>query len=175
MIMEAIGVRFAVHDRERFANLQTLFGALKNDKDAGAFRDPEAWKSLVPDDVKPKFTWPSEESRKAYLAHRPPIIIGEPSDQLGAVWDFYRVFESVEEAEYELLACELVDSETAEMRINPSAYPYGGIGPFIALAEAYGFRILGVNEYGKYQSREELIGEKVKTVSLREKPWWQFW
>ncbi len=51
----------------------------------------------------------------------------------------------------------MISDDMAEMRINPHAYPYGGLGPFIALAEAFGFTILGVNEYGKYQSREELL------------------
>jgi len=96
--------------------------------------------------------------------------IGEPSDQLGAIWDIYRVFESIEEGDYELLTCELVAPETAEIHINPNGYPYGGIGPFIALAEAFGFRVLGVNEYGKYQSREELTCELTKPVSHTEKP-----
>lgn len=52
----------------------------------------------------------------------------------------------------------MVEDGIAEMRIDPHAYPYGGVGPFIALAEAFGFRVLGVNEYGEYQSREELLG-----------------
>jgi len=154
--MEAFGIRFTVQNLERFASLQTLFAALKQDKESGTFRDPGAWKALVPDDIKINFTWPTAEARNVWLADRPVIIIGDPSDQLGTTWDFYRVFESVEEGDYALLTCELVDSTTAEIRIDPFAYPYGGVGPFIALAEAYRFRVIGVNEYGKYQSREEL-------------------
>jgi hypothetical protein len=41
--------------------------------------------------------------------------------------------------------------------IEPHAYPYGGIGPLIALAEAFGFTVLGVNEYGKYERRAQLL------------------
>ena len=40
----------------------------------------------------------------------------------------------------------------AELRIDPHAYPYGGVGPLIALAEAFGFTVLDVNEYGKYRA-----------------------
>jgi len=47
----------------------------------------------------------------------------------------------------------------AEMHINPQAYPYGGVGPLIALAEAFGFTVLGVNECGQYESRGELLHE----------------
>ncbi len=89
-----------------------------------------------------------------------PVLVSEPSDQLGAQWDFYRVFEAIEESEYALLQCVMVDAGVGEMQIDPHSYPYGGVGPFIALAEAFGFRILGVNEYGKYQTREELLRER---------------
>lgn len=44
------------------------------------------------------------------------------------------------------------------MRLNPYGYPHGGVGPLIALAEAFGFTVLGVNECGKYESRSELLG-----------------
>lgn len=36
---------------------------------------------------------------------------------------------------------------------NPQWYPYGKVGPFIALAEAFGFAVLGVNECGRFESR----------------------
>ena len=86
------------------------------------------------------------------------IAIPEPSQQLGAEWDFYRVFEAMEESEYDVLDCVLAEPGVGELRINPHAYPYGGVGPLIALAEAFGFTVLGVNEYGKYQPRNELLG-----------------
>ena len=73
--MQAFGVRFAIDDPERFASLRSLFDALKKDKDAGVFRDPEAWKTLVPDDVKSKFSWPSAQARALWLARRPPIVV----------------------------------------------------------------------------------------------------
>jgi hypothetical protein len=163
--MEAFGICFSVGDHDRFARLATLFEHLKSGKAAGIAGHPEGWKTLVPDDVKSNFGAPDEEARMMRIANRPPIIIGEPSDQIGATWDFYRVFESIEDGDYELLTCEMVAPNMAEIRINPFGYPYGGLGPFIALAEAFGFRILGVNEYGKYQSREEIIGDDSESVN----------
>jgi hypothetical protein len=158
--MEAFGVRFTVHDLQRFKTLQALYAEVKRDKDTEKFRDPESWVRLVPDEIKYRFSWPTPEQRKHWLGIRNSVVIAipEPSEQLAAMWDFYRVFEAIEESEYEVLGCELVGVSVGEMHINPHAYPYGGVGPLIALAEAFGFTILGVNEYGKYQSREELIG-----------------
>jgi hypothetical protein len=158
--MEHFGVRFAVVNRQRFEVLRALFGEVKNDKTAGTFRSADAWSALVPDDVKPRFVWLSDQERADWAAVRDStvVVIPEPADQLGGVWIFDRVFEAIEESEYALLSCELVEDGIAEMRIDPHAYPYGGVGPFIALAEAFGFRVLGVNEYGEYESREELLG-----------------
>jgi hypothetical protein len=115
---------------------------------------------MVPDEVKGRFSWPSREQRQHWLSIKDSVItaVPEPTDQLGSQWDFYRVFEAIEEGEYDVLGCAFVSSGVGELHINPHAYPYGGVGPLIALAEAFGFTVLGVNEYGKYQSREELLG-----------------
>jgi hypothetical protein len=156
--MDAFGVRFRVNDSRRFAALQSLYAEIKRDKDADWFRDPAEWEPLVPDDVKARFLWPSPEQREQWLSAREstPIAIPSPAQQLRAKWDFYRVFESIEEGEYDVLGCEMVGEDVAQMCIDPHAYPYGGLGPLIALAEAFGFTVMGVNECGKYESNREL-------------------
>jgi hypothetical protein len=157
--MKAFGIRFRVDNPERFGTLRSLYAEIKKDKDAGEFRDPSEWVRMVPDEIKGQFSWPTQEERDHWLAVRDSTIIAipSPSRQLGALWDFYRVFEAIEESEYDVLECEMVGDGVAEMRINPHAYPYGGVGPQIALVEAFGFTVLGVNECGKYESREELL------------------
>lgn len=173
--MEAFGIRFAVTDKANFVSLAALFDRLRADKTAGIAGTPELWKTLFPNDVKTHFGPPDDAARRMRITDLPPVIIGDPSDQLGATWDFYRVFEAIEEGDYDLLACKMVTADTAEIHINPHGYPYGGVGPFIALAEAYGYRILGVNEYGKYQNREELVREGSEPTKAKKAPWWKFW
>ena len=82
--MKDFGIRFAANNSARLASLQALVAELKKDKDAGLFRDPDAWKTLVPDEIKRNFAWPSAAERNAYLERMPPIIIEQPSNQLGA-------------------------------------------------------------------------------------------
>lgn len=149
---------------------------MKKDKDGGAFRDPQEWAGLVPDEAKAHFSWPTPQEREEWLRRRysTPVFVPDPSEQIGAEWDFFRVFEAVEEGEYALVGCEMTDGTTAEMHIDPWSYPYGGLGPFIALAEAFGFRVVGLNEYGEYQSREELLAKPAPGPPPR-KPWWRFW
>ena len=157
--METFGVRFAVHDSQRFEALRSLYAEVRRDKDALQSRDPAEWLALVPDAIKGRFSWPTQEERQRWLAIRDttPIAVPEPSQQLGAKWDFYRVFEAIEESEYDVLDCVLVEQGVGELRINPQAYPYGGVGPLIALAEEFGFVVLGVNEDGGYEPRDELL------------------
>ncbi|HET6384911.1 MAG TPA: hypothetical protein VFJ58_16070 [Armatimonadota bacterium] len=158
--MDELGVRFTVSDLQRFNLLQSLYAEVKRDKDAGEFRDPTQWLGLVPDEIKGRFSWPTAEEREHWLAIRDltPIAIPSPSQQFGARWDFYRVFEAFQEGEYDVLRCEMVGDGVAEMRIDPWADPYGGIGPWVALAEAFGFTVIGVIECGTYERRGELFG-----------------
>jgi hypothetical protein len=157
--MTAFGVRFGVSDPQRLETLRSLYSEIKRDKQSGHFREPSDWVRRMPDDVKKQFSWPTPEERTQWLAVRDSTVIAipNPSQQVGARWDFYRVFEAIEEGEYDVLDCEIISDGVAEMQIDPHSYPYGGVGPLIALAEAFGFTVLGVNEYGKYQSRTELL------------------
>lgn len=158
--MNAFGIRFRVSDQNRFESLRQLFYKLKADKENDSF-DPQEWPALVPEEVKPNFDWPTDEDRQKWLSVRNSTVIcyGDPADDLSTRWDFFRVFESIEEGEYSLISCELIEERVAEIHIDPEAYPYGGVDPMIALAEAFGFFLLGVNEYGKYQTREQLLGK----------------
>src|SRR5262249_36864085 len=140
--------------------LAALYAEIKRDKDSGSFRDPSEWLALVPDAVKAQFDWPTPDERSRWLNVRAstPIAVPNPNQQLGARWDFYSVFESIEDCEYAVLGCERVADSAGELRIDTFSYPYGGVGALIALAEAFGFDVLGVNECGRFESRDELLG-----------------
>jgi hypothetical protein len=125
--MDAFGVRFTVRDPIRFEMLRSLYAEIKRDKDSGEFREPADWVRLVPDEIKGQFFWPTAEEREHWLTARDstPIAIPSPAAQIGAEWNFYRVFEAIEESEYDVIGCEMVGEGIAEMRIEPQAYPTG--------------------------------------------------
>lgn len=85
------------------------------------------------------------------------MVIPEPGEQLSKTWDFHSLVDCLHSGDYAVLGLELCGDSTAELQVFPYGYPYGGVGPLIALAEGFGFVILGVNEYGKYQTRQELF------------------
>ena len=157
--MDDFGVRFSVDDQARFEKLRELFLAIKQDKEASAIRSDSEWPLLVPDFAKPNFYWPTDTERQEWLNVRDntPIAISPPSHQIGATWDFLRLIEAFHDGEYGLLTCEPTATKgVCEIHIDPWAYPYGGLGPCIALVEAFGFSVIGVNEYGRYLTIRDL-------------------
>jgi hypothetical protein len=154
--MEEFGVRFRVIDPFRFQQFCSLFNEIKKDKDTGNFRAPEMWLSCVPNDVKDALILLTSEERDEWQQVRSETVVRvpSPSDSIGRTWVFDRVFESIEECEYSLLRCQMVAADVAEIHVDPYGYPYGGVGAWIVLVEAFGFFVLGVNEYGQYESRD---------------------
>lgn len=156
------GVRFRVRDAERFASLRRLCREIKADKAQERFREDREWTRLVPDSVGHNFDWPSEKAREAWRKRREstPVHVAPPAAHLGGRWDFFRVIECFEDGEYLLESCEMTGPDAAEIVIEPWAYPYGGVGCIIALVEAFGFEVLGVNEWGEYLTREQLLRDR---------------
>ncbi len=155
--MEEFGVRFYKGNDDHFAALRQLFEAVKKDKDDESVRDESEWIDLIPIDIRPNFNWPTEVERSEWLnfSKDKPIAIPDVANQLSEKWDFYSIIDAFHNGDYDLLKCEKI-AQSYEMHIHPYGYPYGGLGPLIALAEGFGFKIEGVNEYGKYLDRSEL-------------------
>jgi hypothetical protein len=157
--MTKFGVRFTATKAAQLAQFQALVRQVQKDKNADKLTASEKWVRMVPADVRARFAWPTPKERADWRRRREQsaILIGTPEQQLGTKWDFYRVFEQIEAGDYEILGCERTSESEAEVRIEPHGYPYGGLGPFIALVEAYGFSVVGVNESGRYRTRAELL------------------
>ena len=155
--MEEFGIRFKNGSEEDFSALRKLFEAIKKDKDDESPRNESEWLAFVPKEHRSNFIWPSEIERSDWLefSKDKAVAIPDVTDQISQKWDFYCIVDAFHNGDYDLLKCEK-KNDLYEMHIYPYGYPYGGIGPLIALAEGFGFRIEGVNEYGKYLNRSEL-------------------
>lgn len=155
--MEEFGVKFSRGTESHFESLRRLFLAIKNDKDEGTVRPEAEWIGFIPNELKPNFIWPDAVERSEWLEYSKdkPIAISDVSNQLSVKWDFYCIVDAFHCGDYDLVKCEKI-GDVYEMHIYPFGYPYGGIGPLIALVEGFGFQIEGVNEYGKFLSISEL-------------------
>jgi hypothetical protein len=172
--VEAFGVNFRIGQPELYQPLVAIFEELKRAKVDEDFGEVDAWASKLAEPARSCFYWPTPKEQEEWSALREshPVVITQPEDALGQQWDFGSFLDAIANGEYSLLEIVKTSDSTAELRIDPEAYPYGGIGAFVALVEAYGMHVLGVNEYGKYQTRHELRPEE-KAFSKR--PWWKLW
>lgn len=171
--MESFGIKFRIDDHELYTPLVETFDALKAAKIDEDFGEIETWEERLAARARPHFYWPTKAEQDEAITARAtrPTSITQPEDALGQLWDFGSLLDAIANGEYTLLEITQTSERTAELRIDPDAYPYGGIGAFGALVEAHGMYVLGVNEYGKYQARVE-VAEQVKQA---RNSWWKFW
>jgi len=175
--MDAFGVKFRIDREDLFPSLVAVFEALKQAKTVDNFGEQKDWAPRLHAEARSRFIWPAEaelEDRAAIRATH-PVRITEPSEAVGQQWPFDSVVAAIEDGEYNLLEITRTASNTAELSIDPEAYPYGGVGAFIVLVEAHGMHVLGANEYGKYEpvSSGGLSAEAEGGVP--KEPWWKFW
>ena len=157
--MDQFGIRFEYGNAAHLEALGLLYNTLKHDKEAEIHRDLSYWFFAIPIELRSNFDWPDGQTLVDLKLQREscPIWIPEPAEQLSARWDFYSLVDSIHSGDYSMLGLESRGDSMAELQIDPHGYPYGGVGPLMALTEGFGFTILGVNEYGKYLTREELL------------------
>jgi len=171
--MDNFGIRFRIDRPDLYAALEDAFADLKRAKDEEAFGNAGDWKQKLHPEVAPRLFALSDEERVMdhHLRSVRPVVITSPQEAIGSCWDFGAILDAVEMGDYQLLESKRIDDHTVELRIDPHGYPYGGLGAFIALAEAHGMHVLGVNECGEYESRTALTGQH----RGRARKWWQFW
>jgi len=160
-------VRFTVDDDVRFAALQRVFDEIKAVKNLDFAPEPEhpddnapevdydldAIRRLMPSDVQANFVWPTKSEISAHqLPDERPVAISPPGSLLGAEWSLVRILDLIDCCEYSLDRCTLTDKRTAEMHVITWSYPYGGLNALMALVECFGFKVIGANECGEYES-----------------------
>jgi len=146
-------VEFTVNNRERFERLRNVFLELKKEKDADQFRPEIEWPQFFDDQALDHFYWPTPEERSRWLKetqHR-PILITPTEMTSGLRWDFFSMIDAFRNGEYELRSCELVGPVSGRLEFFALAYPYGGVGSMVALIEAFGFTITGIQDGTGYR------------------------
>jgi hypothetical protein len=172
---QGFGVHFRVDQPGLFEPLVSLFAALKEAKTSSEFGNASEWKVRMHPDVCTRLFAQTEEERAIRHEVRSShiILVTSPQDAIGSYWDFGDILDCLENGEYDLLEIVRREDDSAELLIDPHAYPYGGIGCFIGLVEAHGMHVLGSVEYGKYEPRTEPLSHS--GAAPPAKKWWQIW
>jgi hypothetical protein len=141
-------VEFSISSPERFAALQCVFAELKRDKDVGDWRSNDELRNLFDAEAQSHFYWPADDVRRQRLEDlRTRPIIETPTDQAtGLLWDFDHLVDSFINGEYNLVSCDSTADGKARLNFDALAYPYGGVGCMVALVEAFGGVVTGIED-----------------------------
>lgn len=141
-------VEFSILSPERFAALQRAFAELKRDKDADDWRSNEELEKVFDAEALSHFYWPPDDVRRQRLEdlRTRPIIVTPTEQATGLTWDFDSLMDAFVNGEYNLLSCELIDDRKARLNFYSLAYPYGGVGCMVALIEAFGGVVTGIED-----------------------------
>ena len=141
-------IEFTVHSPARFSALQRVFAELKRDKDAGDWRSSDELFQLFDAESLSHFYFPDNDERLQRLEdlRTRPMIITPIEHAAGEIWDFDSLIDALMNGEYELQSCEMVDPTQARLNFYSLAYPYGGVGCMVALIEAFGFTVTGIED-----------------------------
>ncbi len=150
-------VRFSNTNEKQFQALLEVFEhikAVKNqdfddslDSEDCEDYDLELLYRTVPQKVKENFDWNNVDKNRDK-----PVKILPPGTYLGERWAFKNILDNIDESDYMLEEIKRTKVNEAELHIRACGYPYGGLNPLIALIEGFGFRVIGFNECGKYES-----------------------
>ena len=148
--MSAI-IKFEIHDQNYFDSFISLFDEVrrvKNQEFDDTLSDDELedfdiskLREIIPCDVLPNFDW-----TKQTLDPSRPISISPAGWYLGEKWNFENLIYLIEQSEYVMVDCIKVEPNVGELKVEPLAYPYGGINPLIGLVEGFGFTVIEYNE-----------------------------
>lgn len=147
-------VEFSVHSRDRLPLLLRVVQELRHEKSSERRRSLQELESLFDDDALSHFFWPTVAERAQRLrdlSTRP--VVETPTEQtVGLRWDFDSMIHAIMEAEYDLLGCEPSEAGKARLNFRALAYPYGGVGGLVALVEAFGFAVTGIEDGTGYRA-----------------------
>jgi hypothetical protein len=141
-------IEFSIQSSERFSALQRVFAELKHDKEAEHWRTTNELLTCFDGESLRHFYSPPADERLQRLEdlRNRPVIETATDRSSGLTWDFDSLIDAFMNGEYILLRCERVDSSTGRLTFDALAYPYGGVGCMVALIEAFGGVVTGIND-----------------------------
>jgi hypothetical protein len=142
--MFPLRVEFEITDPARFEPLSQVFDALRRTKATDLFTDDHThWINWFDHSAQMYFCWATAEEDALYWqqweATPVPQRWTDPRYQRG--WHFESMIEAFSNGEYDLIACERIDSTTGRLTFEAHAYPFGGSGCMRALIECFGHRV----------------------------------
>ena len=141
-------VEFGIADDARLGRLVAVVEALRQAKQTDEWRDDYHWLGYFDEEARARFWWPTPEELKdwerRWFSTPVPERFTDPS--LETPWDFGSMIDAFRNGEYDLLGCHRVSATAGRLEFDSHAWPYGGTGCMRALVEAFGHRVVRVEE-----------------------------
>jgi hypothetical protein len=141
-------VEFSVDHEAQLERLRALVVALQSEKRGETQRSTVELEALFGPDLLERFERPSAAARarrREELRSRPVVEL--PTERaVGTRWDFDSMIHAIMEGDYDLLGCDRVGERRARLTFVANGHPYGGVGALVALVEALGMRVTGIQD-----------------------------
>ncbi len=141
-------VEFSVDSEVRLQRLRTVLAVLQSEKRGEPHKSTAELEALFGSDAMEHFDRPSaaaRERRREDLKTKPVIEL-PTANAAGARWDFDSMIHGIMDGDYDLIGCDRVSDSRAQLEFFANGYPYGGVGALVALAEAFGFKVTGIED-----------------------------
>jgi hypothetical protein len=141
-------VEFVVHSQERLRQLQRVVVELQRVKTTAAKGPPCEFQPLFDEEALSHFVrhTPDQWAQRLHDLGTRPVVLTPTDQAVGQRWDFDSMVHAIMDSEYELLGCEPSLGGRARLSFRALAYPYGGVGALVALVEAFGFTVAGIED-----------------------------
>ncbi|KNY27595.1 hypothetical protein [Pseudobacteroides cellulosolvens] len=126
--MENCYIEFRVKDNCSLARINSIVEVIKRDKENEIEDYADKWIHLFNEKELDDFWWPTQEEfeqTRKMLGEVYIKVVANNSDKYGD-WDIYSMFESIMNAELEIIGVRLLNKEFGRLEFNPFAYPHGG-------------------------------------------------
>lgn len=144
----SVYVEFSVESDARLKHLQTVVAVLQSQKRGAPRKSTAELEAIFGSDALAHFDRPcaaAREQRRQDLETKPVVEL-PTENAAGARWDFDSMIHSIMDGDYDITGCDRVDGDSARLEIFADGYPYGGVGGLVALVEAFGFRVTGIDD-----------------------------
>jgi hypothetical protein len=141
-------IEFSVDSDARLKKLQTVVAVLQAQKRGQPRKSTAELEAIFGSDALAHFDRPGAAAReqRRHDLETKPVVELPTENAAGARWDFDSMIHSIMDGDYDILGCDRVDGDTARLNIYADAYPYGGVGGLVAVVEAFGFRVTGIDD-----------------------------
>ena len=141
-------VEFSVESEAQLERLRAVVAALQSEKRGETRRSTAELEALFGPDTLEHFNRPgaaAREQRREELSTR--VVIELPTEHsVSARWDFDSMIQAIKDGDYDLIGCDRLSDGRVQLRFFANGYPYGGVGALVALVEAFGFAVTGIED-----------------------------